>query len=84
MERYTLKNVIKTIIKKNNNTPRTAVVLFSKLNKDEEKAGLYYLLTQMLFQGTKSRTSEELANELDENAIELNVEKKADYLSFYV
>ncbi|MBQ8886141.1 MAG: insulinase family protein [Candidatus Gastranaerophilales bacterium] len=82
MERYTLKNGIKTIIKKNNNTPRTAVVLFSKLNKDEEKAGLYYLLTQMLFQGTKSRTSEELANELDENAIELNVEKKADYIRF--
>ena len=66
MDRYTLKNGINTIIKKNNNTPRTAVVLYSKIDKDEEKAGLYYLLTQLLFQGTKNRTSEQIANELDE------------------
>lgn len=82
MERYTLKNGIKTIIKKNNNTPRTAVVLYAKLNNDEKKAGLYYLMAQMLFQGTKNRSSEELAIELDENAIDLNVEKKADYIRF--
>ena len=82
MERYTLKNGIKTIIKKNNNTPRTAVVLYVKLNKDEKKAGLYSLLAQMLFQGTKKRTAEEIANELDENAIDLNIEKKADYIRF--
>ncbi len=82
MEKYTLKNGIKTEIKKNNNTPRTAIVMYSKLNKDEEKAGLYYLLTQMLFQGTKNKTQEEIANELDENAIELTVEKKADYIRF--
>ncbi len=82
MERYTLKNGIKTIIKRNNNTPRIAVVLYTKLNNDEENAGLYYLLTQLLFQGTKNRTSEQLANELDENAIDLNIEKKADYIRF--
>lgn len=82
MERYTLKNGIKTIIKKNANTPRVAVVLFAKLNEDENKAGLHYLISQMLFQGTKTRTSEQLANELDENAIELNIEKKSDYIRF--
>jgi predicted Zn-dependent peptidase len=71
MERYTLKNGIKTIIKKNNNTPRTAVVLYAKLNNDEKKAGLHYLMAQLLFQGTKNRTSEQLANELDENAIDI-------------
>ena len=80
MERYTLKNGIKTIIKRNNNTPRTALVLCAKLNKDETKAGLYYLMVQMLFQGTKTRTSEFLVNELDENGIDLNVEKKSDYI----
>lgn len=80
MDRYTLKNGIKTVIKRNNNTPRTAVVLHIKLNKTEKKAGLYGLLTQLLFQGTKNRTSEELANELDENAIELNIDKKADFI----
>lgn len=82
MERYTLKNGIKTLIKKNNNTPRTAVVLYAKLNNDEPKAGMYYLMTQLLFQGTKTKTSEQLANELDENAIDLSIEKKADYIRF--
>ena len=82
MDRYTLKNGINTIIKKNNNTPRTAVVLYSKIDKDEEKAGLYYLLTQLLFQGTKNRTSEQIANELDENAIDFSIEKKNDYIRF--
>ena len=33
-------------------------------------------------QGTKSRTSEQLAKELDENAIELSVDMKQDYLRF--
>ena len=80
MEKYTLKNGIKTIIKKNKNTPRTAIVLCSKINKDEEKAGLYYLITQLMLQGTKNRTSEQLANELDENAIDLSVERKYDYI----
>lgn len=82
MERYTLKNGIKTLIKRNNNTPRTAIVLYVKLNNDEPKTGLYYLMSQLLFQGTKTRTSEQLANELDENAIDLNIEKKADYIRF--
>lgn len=84
MKKITLKNGINTIIKINKNTPRTAVVLYAKLNRDEEKAGLYYLMTQLLFQGTKNRTSEELAQELDENAIELSFEKKSDYIRFKI
>ena len=82
MERYTLKNGIKTIIKRNNNTPRTAIVLYSKIDKDENKCGLHYLMTQLMFQGTKNRTSEQIANELDENAIDLSIEKKYDYIRF--
>ena len=39
-------------------------------------------MVQMLFQGTKTRTSEALVNELDENGIDLNVEKKSDYIRF--
>ncbi len=80
MKNFTLKNGIKAIIKKNNNTPRTAVVIYFKLNKDEKKAGLYYLFAQLLFKGTKKRTSEALANELDENAIDLSIEKKTDFI----
>ncbi len=84
MERYTLKNGIKTIIKQNHNTPRSAVVMYAKLNSDEKKAGLYYLMTQLLFQGTKTKSAEELASILDENAIDLNFEKKADYIRFKI
>lgn len=84
MEKYTLKNGIETIIKRNNNTPRCAVVLYAKINKDEKKAGLYYLMTQLLFQGTKTRTAEQLATFLDENAIDINIEKKADYIRFKI
>ena len=84
MKKYTLKNGIETIIKRNNNTPRSAVVMYAKTNKDEEKAGLYYLITQLLFQGTKNKTAEELATFLDENAIDINVEKKADYIRFKI
>ncbi len=79
MEKYTLSNGIKTIIKRNNNTPRTAIVLCFKINKDEHKAGLYYLISQLMLQGTINRTSEQLANELDENAIDLSIERKYDY-----
>ncbi len=84
MERYTLKNGIQTIIKRNNNTPRCAVVMYAKINKDEEKAGLYYLITQLLFQGTKTKSAEKLASLLDENAIDINIEKKADYIRFKI
>lgn len=84
MKKITLSNKINAIIKTNKNTPRTAIVLYSKINKDEKKAGLYYLVTQLLLQGTKNRTSEELANELDENAIDLSFEKKADYIRFKI
>ena len=84
MGKYILKNGIKSIIKRNNNTPRCAFVLYSKIHKDEEKAGLYYLITQLLFQGTKTKTAEELASLLDENAIDMSFEKKADYIRFKV
>lgn len=84
MDKVILKNNIEAIIKTNKNTPRTAIVMYAKLQKDEIKPGLYYLITQLLLQGTKNRTSEELATELDENAIDLSFEKKSDYLRFKI
>lgn len=84
MDKVILKNNISAIIKTNKNTPRTAIVMYAKINQDENKAGLYYLMTQLLLQGTKNRTSEELANELDENAIDLCFEKKSDYIRFKI
>ncbi len=82
MEKYTLKNGIKTIIKRNKNTPRSALVLYSKINNDEKVPGIYYLLSRLFLKGTKTKSSEEIANILDENAIDLSVDKKADYIKF--
>ncbi len=82
MEKYTLKNGINVVSEYNQNTPRTAVVLYAGINNDEKITGLHYLMTQLLFQGTKNRSSEELAAEMDENAIDISIEKKADYIRF--
>ena len=82
MERYTLKNGIKTIIKRNNNTPRCAIVMHAKINKDPAKTGLYYIMTQLFFQGTKTKTAQELADLMDENAIDISADKKSDYIIY--
>ena len=84
MERYTLKNGIKTIIKRNNNTPRCAIVMHAKINKDPAKTGLYYIMTQLFFQGTKTKTAQELADLMDENAIDISADKKSDYIIFKI
>lgn len=82
MEKFTLDNGINAVINYNKNTPRTAIVLYAGINSEEKVTGLHYLMTQMLFQGTTNRTSEELVSEMDENAIDISVEKKADYIRF--
>lgn len=77
----TLSNGIKVITRKNSNTPRTAINLFmSSGAKYETLSGTASLTSRLLLQGTTSRTAEELANELDSNAIELGVDSKQDCL----
>ena len=80
MEKYILKNGIEAIIKRNKNTPRIALAMYMGINKDETKSGIYYIISQLMYQGTKTKTAEEIAAYLDENAIDLCIEKKADYL----
>lgn len=77
----TLSNGIKVITRKNPNTPRAAINLFMGSGaKYETLAGTANLTSRLLLQGTASRTAEELANELDSNAIELSVDSKQDLL----
>ncbi len=80
MEKYTLKNGIEALIKRNKNTPRIALAMYMGINKDETKSGIYYIISQLMYQGTKTKTAEQIANYLDENAIDLCIEKKADYI----
>ena len=82
MQEFELKNNIKIVYKQNKNTPRVALSFNFAINDAENLPGTYSLMSRLLLQGTKSRTSEQLANELDENAIELSCDMKQDYLRF--
>ncbi len=82
MKKFELKNKIKAVYKQNKNTPRVGVCLNFSINEEEKIAGVYYLMARLLMQGTKNYTSEQLANVLDLNAINFNVDIKQDYLRF--
>lgn len=77
-----LVNGINTCIKRNSNTPRTALCLNFSINKPEKYAGEYLLMSRLLMKGTQKYSSEELSAILDENAISLTTEMKFDYLRF--
>ena len=80
MKKLYLKNNIPVILKENKETPRIALCFYLKITKPEEKAGEYSLISRLLSQGTKNRSAEELAAEMDENAIECFSEMKQDYI----
>lgn len=82
MQEFELKNNIQAVYKQNKNTPRVGLCFNFSINDEEKTPGIYCLMSRLLMQGTKNRTSEELAKELDENAIELCVDMKQDYLRF--
>ncbi len=76
-----LANGIKVITRKNPNTPRISLDLFMDSGaKNEKPAGTSSIAGRLLLQGTETRTAEDIAYELDSNAIEMNVEAKQDYL----
>ena len=75
-----LKNEIEFAYKRNPNTPRVALYLNMSLNKDFYNPGVNSLMTRLFMQGTKTRTAQELSEELDKYAIEFTSELKLDYL----
>lgn len=84
MKKIYLENKIPVIFKENKNTPRLALCLYLKIEDQEKKAGLYSILNRLLLQGTSNRSAEDLARELDENAIECYSEMKHDFIRFKV
>ena len=82
MREFELKNGIKSVYKKNTETPRMALTINFSINNEEKLAGTYSLMTRLLLQGTKTYNNEELAKILDENGIELIADMKQDYLRF--
>ena len=84
MNEFNLQNGIKAAYKQNKNTPRIALVFNIAINTPEKIPGTYSLMNRLFLQGTKNRSAEQLANELEENAIELSCEMKQDFLTFHV
>lgn len=82
MQEFELKNKIKAVYRQNKNTPRVGFSFNFSINNAEKLSGTYCLMSRLLLQGTKNRTSEQLAKELDENAIEFSCDMKQDYLRF--
>ncbi len=82
MKKIILENNIPLVLKENKNTPRLALCFYFKIEKPEKKAGLYTVLNRLFLQGTKNRTAQQLANELDENAIDCYSEMKQDFIRF--
>lgn len=82
MKEFELSNGIKSVYKKNSETPRMAITMNFSINEEEKLAGIYSLMTRLLLQGTKKYNNEELAKILDENGIELVADMKQDYLRF--
>ena len=79
---FNLENNIEVFCKINKNTPRIALCFNMKSNSLTTKAGVNSIMARLFLQGTKNRTAEELANELDEYAIEFSAEAKPDYIRF--
>ena len=80
MEKIILKNEIPLIIKDNKDTPRVALCLYMSINREEKHAGEISLIKALLFQGTKTKSGEELAKMIEENGIECYVTSSKDYI----
>ncbi len=76
-----LKNGIRLITRKNENTPRISINVFIDSGvKYQNKAGIASLTARLLLQGTKTRNSQQIADELDSEAIEMSIDAKHDYI----
>lgn len=76
-----LSNEIDFAYKKNPNTPRVALIFDMSIN-NPALAGVNSIMTRLFMQGTKSRSAQQLSEELDKYAIEFTSELKLDYIKF--
>lgn len=75
-----LNNGIELINRNNPGTPRTTLIAFiDGGNRNELKPGISDITSRLLIKGTKNRTAEQIANETDANAIDLDIDVKQDY-----
>lgn len=77
---HILKNGIDIILNNKKNTPRTSVYFYFKIDKPEKYSGTYGLFAKLLLQGTKTKDSKTLAQELENECIDVSIKTKQDYL----
>lgn len=82
MEKLLLKNNITLICKTAKNTPRIALTCFVNIKEAEKIPGIYVMLNRLFTQGTKTRSAEQIAYEIERNALDIYSEMKSDYWKF--
>lgn len=81
LNRYKLQNGITVLYRQNKNTPRTAINIFlNSLNNLSLEAGVANVMSRLLLQGTKKHSAEKIANIIDNNGFEFNIDVKHDYI----
>ena len=75
-----LKNNTEVFFRRNPNTPRIALCFNLRSADNSKQAGIDSIIARLFTQGTKNRTAEQLANELDAYAIEFSADVKPDYI----
>lgn len=82
MEKILLNNNVNLIFKSAKNTPRVALTCFVNIDKQESVPGIYSILNRLFLQGTKKRTAEQIAYEIEKNGLDFYSEMKSDYWKF--
>ncbi len=77
---FKLNNNTEVFCKKAPNTPRTALCFNLKSSKAETIPGVEAIMSRLFMQGTKNRSAEDIANELDSFAIEFTADSRPDFI----
>ncbi len=78
-----LNNGIRLITRKNENTPRTSVNVFIDSGvKYQNRPGIANLVSRLLLQGTRTKTSKQIVDELASEGIEMKFRTKNDCMNF--
>ena len=79
MEKFT-RNGIDILIEHSPKTPRISVNFFFKIYKKEKFYGINALLARLLLQGTTNRSALDIANEFENECIDIAFKAKQDYI----
>ena len=77
---HIIKNGLDIILNDKKNTPRTSVCFYFAPDEAEKYSGIYGLFAKLLLQGTKTKDAKTLAQELENNCIDVSIKAKQDYL----